>query len=163
RDSFSTLSLYMHGPQDPKQTVTAVKLLNASTNRANSVHHYIDLKTNPDVHVNGNVLTYNLKPVTDEAPGTYTLSIRATLAADAIQAIMKFQDVQIGTATVETPVVDKSTCSDCHLGPISGKIYMHHIDVSSRSPVGDWARDYEPVRSCNACHNNNGYAAYTDA
>ena len=44
RADFSSLSLYMYGPQDPRQTVTAVKLLNASTNRTQRAHHYIDLK-----------------------------------------------------------------------------------------------------------------------
>ncbi|MEO8429393.1 MAG: hypothetical protein ABI651_20060, partial [Verrucomicrobiota bacterium] len=70
RPDFSSLNLYMDGPQDPRQTVSAVKLLNASTDRTKTPHHYIDLKTNPDVQANHNVLTYRLKPVTDELPGT---------------------------------------------------------------------------------------------
>jgi hypothetical protein len=53
RPDFSSLSLYMYGPQDPVHTVTAVKLLNASTDRTKNPHHYIDLKTNPDVQVSG--------------------------------------------------------------------------------------------------------------
>ena len=174
RSAFSTLNLYMYGPQDPKQTVTAVKLLNASTNRAARPHHYIDLKINPDVQVNGNVLTYHLKAVTDEPPGTYTVSVWSVLAADNIQQIMKFADVQIGTGTVESPVVAKYAldtqgrydlsrpkCSSCHEGPISGKLYLHHIDVGF-SPTGNWSLDYEPARTCKACHNNEGYAAYKD-
>lgn len=168
RDDFSTLNLYMYGPQDPRQTVTAVKLLNASTNRATAPHHYIDLKTNPDVQVNGNVLTYQLKPVTDELPGTYTVSLWTRLASDNIQQIMKFADVQIGTTNVESAVVAKRAldgtpkCSACHEGPISGKLYLHHIDPGF-SPTGNWSLDYEPTRSCKSCHNNNGYAAYADA
>src|SRR5689334_12714208 len=71
RDDLSALSLYMYGPQDPRLTVTPSKLLNASTNRAARPHHYIDLKTNPDAQVVNNVVTYRLRPVTDEAPGTY--------------------------------------------------------------------------------------------
>jgi len=35
--------------------------------------------------------------VSDEAPGTYTIGVRATLAADGIQAVIKFAKVQIGT------------------------------------------------------------------
>jgi len=167
---FSTLNLYLYGPQDPQKTVTAVKLLNASTNRAVRPHHYIDLKTNPDVQVNGNVLTYRLRPVTDESPGTYTLSVWSVLASDPIQQIMKFADLQIGTATVESPVVAKTAvdgtpkCAACHEGPVSGKTYLHHIDRSaSPGSVGNWSLDYEPVTSCKSCHNNDGYAAYRDA
>ena len=81
RDDLSTLNLYLYGPQDPRLTKTASKLLNASTNRAARPHHYIDLKTNPDVQVANNVLTYRLRPITDEAPGTYRLGVRASLAA----------------------------------------------------------------------------------
>lgn len=167
---FSTLNLYLYGPQDPQKTVTAVKLLNASTNRADRPHHYIDLKTNPDVQVNGNVLTYRLHPVTDEAPGTYTMSVWSVMAADPIQQIMKFADLQIGTAVVESPVVANKAsdgtpkCAACHEGPMSGKTYMHHIDPSgSPGSVGNWSLDYEPTRTCKSCHNNDGYAAYRDA
>ncbi|MHB8521466.1 MAG: multiheme c-type cytochrome [Limisphaerales bacterium] len=170
RDDFSTLNLYMYGPQDPRQAVTAVKLLNASTNRATAPHHYIDLKTNPDVQVNGSVLTYHLKPVTDELPGTYTVSLWSRLAADNVQQIMKFADVQIGTTNVETAVVAKRAldgppkCASCHEGPVSGKLYLHHIDpVPPNNPTGNWSLDYEPTRSCKSCHNNDGYAAYTNA
>ncbi|MBI2929297.1 MAG: hypothetical protein HYY24_26835 [Verrucomicrobia bacterium] len=162
RDDFSTLNLYMYGPQDPKRTVTPVKLLNATSDRTKTPHHYIDLKTNPDARVNGNVLTYPLRAVTDEAPGTYTVSVRAVLAADGLQQIMKFANVQIGTSTVEGPVVEKSKCAACHEGAISGKMYLYHTDPG-RSPTGNWSLDYEPVRSCKSCHNNDGYAAYSDA
>jgi hypothetical protein len=172
RADLSTLNLYMYGPEDPKLAVTAVKLLNASTNRSNNnrLHHYINLKTNPDVVTNGNTLTYTLKPVTDEAPGTYTVSVRAQLGSDALQQIMKFATLQIGTNAVEHSLVVKtnaasvlvSTCAACHQGTISGKIYMHHIDPGS-SPAGSWSYDFEPVRSCKSCHNNDGYASFNDA
>lgn len=161
RNELSTLSLYMQGPMEPKLTVSAVKLLNATADRTKTPHHYINLKTNPDVQVNGNVLTYTLQPVTDELPGTYTISLRAVLGTDALQQIMKFADVQIGTATVETPVFTKASCAKCHEGSISGKIYMHHIDPSGTS-LGSWSLDFEPQRSCAACHNNEGYASYRD-
>ncbi len=162
RDSFSGLNLYMAGPMDPQKTVSAVKLLNATTDRTKSVHHYISLKASTDVVVNGNTLTYNLKPITDEAPGTYTIGVRATLASDGIQTVIKYADIQIGTATPEQPVVTRDKCASCHEGTISGKMYMHHIDVG-RSPTGSWDLDYEPVTSCILCHNNDGYAAYNDA
>ncbi len=73
---------------------------------------------------------------------------------------MKFAKVQIGNATVESPVVDKSTCSACHLGPVSGRLYLHHIDPG-RSLTGNWGMDFNPVESCKICHTYNGYAAYT--
>lgn len=162
RNEFSTLALYMDGPQDPQKTVTALKLLNATGDRTKTPHHYIELKTNPGVQVNGNVLTYNLKPVTDEAPGTYTVCVRGALKSDALQQIIKFVDVQIGTNVPETQVVEKASCIPCHQGTISGKIYMHHIDPSGYSPVGTWSLDSAPVISCKICHNNDGYASFTD-
>lgn len=162
RADFSTLNLYLYGPENPQLSVTASKLLNASTDRAARPHHYIDLKTNPDVQVAGNILTYRLRPVTDEAPGSYTLGIWSVLASDGIQQIMKFSALQIGTAEIETPVVTKVQCAVCHEGPVSGKLYLHHIDPA-RSPTGSWALDYDAVTSCKMCHNNDGYAAIKDA
>lgn len=162
KDALSAFALYMDGPQDPTKTVTALKLLNATGDRSKSVHHFIDLKTNPNVQINGNTLTYNLQPVTDEAPGTYTVCVRGSLNADALQQIMKYADIQIGTSVPETQVVEKTSCAPCHMGAISGKMYMHHIDPSSRSATGSWSYDMEPVRSCKLCHNNDGYASFTD-
>lgn len=158
---FASLNLYMYGPQEPEKVVTAVKLLNASTNRAARPHHYIDLKTSPGVEMANNVFTYRLQPVTDEAPGTYRIALNAVRGSDAMQQVMRFTDVQIGTANVERSVVSNTKCASCHQGAISGKMYMHHVDPG-RSPVGSWALDLEPVSSCKACHNNDGYAAYTD-
>src|SRR5678815_4280202 len=167
RADFSSLNLYMYGPQDPLKTVTASKLLNASTNRTANPHHYINLKSNPDVQALNNTFTYTLQPVTDEAPGTYRLSLWAVRGSDAIQQVMRFSDLQIGTAAFESPVVANYApdgtpkCAACHEGPISGKTYLHHIDPGF-SPVGNWALDYAPEGSCASCHNNDGYAAYTD-
>ncbi len=164
RTNLATLALYMDGPKDPMQTVAASKLLNATTDRTKSTHHYIDLlkSTNVQANADGNALVYALQPVSTEAPGTYTLGVRAVLASDAIQQIMKFVTIQIGTADVEPDVVTKVQCSSCHLGPVSGKLYMHHIDPGF-SPTGNWSLDYDPVTSCKECHNNDGYAAYNDA
>ncbi len=162
RADLSTLALYMHGPEDPMKTVTPVKLLNATADRTKTPHHYIDLKTNPDAKLNGTVLTYTLQPVADEEPGTYTVSIRAQLGSDAIQQIMKFVKVQIGTDKIEAPVIADAKCAACHLGPISKKMYLHHIDPG-RSPVGSFSMDMSPQDSCKACHNNEGYAAFSDA
>lgn len=161
RDSLSAFNLYMAGPDDPSKTVAASKLLNATTDRTKSVHHYINLKTSADVKVEDNTYTYALKPVTDEAPGTYTIGVRATLASDGIQSVIKYTQVQIGNGQVETPVVSRDKCAACHEGAISGKMYMHHADPG-RSPTGSWDLDFEPVMSCKLCHNNDGYAAFTD-
>ncbi len=159
RDSLSALALYMHGPQDPTKTVTPLKLLNVTGDRTKSVHHYVNLKTSADAVVKDNVITYNLKPITDEAPGTYTISLRATLAADTVQQFMKFADIQIGTADKEVLVTSDASCAACHKGTESGKMYMHHIDPTTRGV--NWAYDYQPEKSCKACHNNDGYAAFT--
>lgn len=161
RDSLSGLNLYLYGPEDPTKSVTASKLLNASTDRTKSVHHYINLKTAADVKADGNVFTYNLKPITDEAAGTYTMGVRATLAADGIQSVIRYAQLQIGTADVEKPLVSRDACAACHEGPISGKMYMHHADPG-RSPTGSWDLDYQPVTSCKLCHNLDGYASYID-
>lgn len=162
RTDFSTLALYLHGPQDPQRTVTAVKLLNATADRTKTPHHFIDLRTQADVQVHGTVLTYTLQPVTDEAPGTYTASLRAVRGSDALQQIMRFADLQIGTATVETRVTSSAKCAACHEGAVSGKMYLHHIDPRGTS-LGSWSLDYDPERSCSACHNREGYAAFRDA
>lgn len=168
RSDFSSLNLYMYGPQDPTKTVTAAKLLRASTDRSKTPHHYINLKDNADVQVKGSTLTYQLNPITDEAPGTYTLSVWSVLAADPIQQIMKLADIQIGTATVESPVVAAKAidgtpkCAACHEGTLSGKLYLHHIDpASTPGSVGNWSLDYA-IQNCKSCHNNEGYAAYRD-
>lgn len=155
----ATLALYMYGPQDTTKTKTALKLLNATGDRSKTPHHYIDLLKNADAKIAGNVVTYNLKPVSDEEPGTYTVAVRAGEKADALQQTMELVDVQIGTATVEKQIVTRDQCAQCHYGPDSGKLYMHHIDPSGTS-LGNWSLDFEPVRTCKACHNNDGYAAY---
>jgi hypothetical protein len=169
--SLSTFNLYMDGPEDPLKTVTASKLLNVTTDRTKTPHHYVNLKTSPGVLTNANTFTYPLQAVTDEAPGTYTIGVRATLAADGIQAVVKFAKIQIGTSVKETSLVEtvltnvtvQITCAKCHLGPISGKMYLAHINPSSTpGSVGDWARDLEPVKSCKLCHNNDGYASFID-
>ena len=161
-NDFSTISLYAYGPEEPQNTITPVKLLNATADRTKTPHHYINLLANADVKVDGTTLTYSLKPVSDELPGTYTLGVRAVLKADEVQQLFKFASIQIGNATVEAPVATKDKCAACHEGADNGKMYMHHIDVSSRSRVGSWSLDYEPVTSCKLCHNNDGYAAFTE-
>jgi len=160
-NDFSTLNLYAYGPEDPLKAVTPVKLLNATADRTMTPHHFINLLTNPDAKVDGTTLTYSLKPVTEnELPGTYTLGVRAVLKSDEIQQLIKYARIQIGNNTEEHSVVNKAKCAVCHEGPISGKIYMHHVDPS-RSPVGSWSYDFEPVTSCKLCHNNDGYASFS--
>ncbi|MBF8267742.1 MAG: hypothetical protein HW388_1250 [Dehalococcoidia bacterium] len=156
---FATLGLYMYGPQETTKTVTAVKLLNATADRAATPHHYIDLLKSADVQVSGNIVTYVLQAVSDEEPGTYTATVRAVLKADALQQTMELADFQLGTATAEAQIVEKEKCAACHLGAASDQFYFAHVDVG-RSPVGNPSLDSWPVRTCKACHNNDGYAAY---
>ncbi|MBI4268196.1 MAG: hypothetical protein HY662_05365, partial [Chloroflexi bacterium] len=160
-NDFSQLRLMLAGPQEPTQTVTAVKLLKASTDRTQSVHHYIDLTKNADVQVSGNKLTYKLAAVSDEKPGTYIASVWAVSKAAPIQQTMVTAEFQIGTATVEKQIVEKEKCASCHLGADSGKFYFAHIDVGF-SPVGNPAIDQNAVRNCKTCHNQDGYSAFVD-
>lgn len=160
KDALSTLNLYLYGPQEPPKTKTALKLLNAESDRSKTPHHYIDLLKNPDVKVADNVLTYNLKPVSDEEPGTYIASVWAVLAESRLRQTFPWVELQIGTATVEKQLVDGTKCQVCHKGADSGKFYMHHVDPG-RNPEGNWSLDSDPVRTCKSCHNNDGYAAYS--
>jgi hypothetical protein len=163
RDDFATLNLYMDGPQDPLKTVSAVKLLNATTDRTKTPHHYVDLLKDANAKVQGNVITYALQAVSDEASGTYIVGVNSVLKANGLDQQFPVVEVQVGTATAEKQDVEPANCAPCHLGTDSGKYYMHHIDPSSRSPIGSPAIDSAPVRTCKICHNNDGYAAYTPA
>jgi len=158
----SRCNLYVYGPQDQSLTTTAVKLLRASTDRNARPHHYIDLRTNPDVvHLGGNVIGYPLSPVTDELPGTYSATAWTTLASDGAQQWMPIADFQIGTATPESLLVEKEKCGACHEGAASGKFYLHHIDPGY-SPIGNPSLDSWPTRTCKSCHNQDGYAGYNN-
>ena len=162
---FDTVSLYMYGPQETTKAVSANKLLNASENRSASTHHYINLLTNTDARVSGNVITYALRPVTTELPGTYTVAVRVakkstTFARENSAFILA--NIQIGTATVETQTVNASRCGNCHLGPENGQFYLHHTDPY-RNLTGSPDIDSIPIATCKACHNNNGYASFVQA
>ncbi len=158
---FGQLRLMAAGPIETADTTTPVKLLKTSANRADAIHHYVDLKTNADVQVSGTTLTYKLQPVSDEKPGTYIASVWAIPTANPFQQDMKVAEFQVGTATVEKQIVEKEKCAQCHLGADSGKFYFHHIDqVSAASPAGNFSLDQNAVRNCKTCHNNEGYAAY---
>ena len=111
-DDYSQLRLYIYGPQDPTKTKTAIKLLNASADRSVKTHHYIDLLKDPNVSINGNILTYNLQPITDEEPGTYTASLSAVMQDKTIQSF-PLLDFQIGIDVIETQVVEREKCADC--------------------------------------------------
>lgn len=161
KDAFATLNLYMYGPQETTKTVTAVKLLDASTDRTKTPHHYIDLLKDTSVQVDGNALKYGLQAVTSEEAGTYTASLYAVKKGDPpVNQAFVLADFQIGTATVEKQIVEKEKCATCHQGAQNGVFYMHHVDPS-RSPFGSPSLDSIPVRTCKSCHNNDGYAAYT--
>ncbi|MBI2863738.1 MAG: hypothetical protein HYX94_04160 [Chloroflexi bacterium] len=162
RDAFATLNLYMYGPQETAKTVTASKLLNASTDRSKTPHHYIDLLTNPDVSVSGNVLRYTLQPVSNEEAGTYIASLWASAKGEPERDGQMFAlaEFQLGTATVENQIVAKENCAKCHLGASNGQFYLHHVDPG-RSPFGSPSIDSIPPLTCKSCHNNDGYAAYS--
>ncbi|MBF8265036.1 MAG: MULTIHEME CYTC protein [Dehalococcoidia bacterium] len=160
KDDFATLNLYMYGPQETAKTVTAVKLLNATTDRTKTPHHYIDLLKDTNVQVQGNTLKYALQAVTNEEAGTYTASLWVIKKGDPpVNQAFVLADFQIGTATVEKQIVEKEKCAACHLGSDSGKFYLHHIDPG-RSPYGSPSIDSIPVVTCKSCHNNEGYAAF---
>jgi hypothetical protein len=161
-DDFSQLRLMAAGPMETTDTVTAVKLLKTTSDRTQTIHHYIDLNTNADVQVNGATLTYKMQPVSDEKPGTYDAGVWAVLKSDGLQQAFPIAEFQIGTATAEKQIVATDNCASCHLGADSGKIYMHHIDPSSAGGTGNWALDSQPVADCKLCHNNDGYAAWTN-
>jgi hypothetical protein len=154
----SSANLYMYGPRATLKTKTASALLNASVDRTATPHHYINLltTTNTNLSVSGNVITYTLEPVTTEQPGTYTAGLWTGVTGYPYDQAFAFVDVQIGTATPEPWITDG--CGDCHKGAASGKMYLHHIDPG-RTPTGSWSLDLEPVKSCKACHNEDGYAA----
>jgi hypothetical protein len=155
KDDFATLNLYMDGPQDPTKTKTAVKLLNATTDRSKTPHHYIDLLTDANAKAQGNIVTYGLQAVSNEEAGTYIVSAYAVLKQNALDQQFPLVEVQVGTATPEKQLVDGSKCGACHKGADSGKYYMHHVDPG-RTPAGNWALDSDPVRTCKSCHNNDG-------
>jgi hypothetical protein len=164
RNDFTTIALYMYGPQDVTRTQTAVRLLNASVNRSAAVHHYIDLKSSnsSDLKVNGNVLTYSLQPVTNELPGTYIVAVRVVKNGDTpVDQDFIFNTIQVGTPVAESQTVAAEKCATCHLGTDSGQFYFHHVDPSALSPYGSPSYEQVPVVSCKACHNTNGYASYT--
>lgn len=113
------------------------------------------------MNVNGDVLTYNLQAVSDEEPGTYTASLWAVSKDDPLDQQMLLVDLQIGTGTVETQIVDKDKCARCHLGAANGQFYFHHVNPG-HSPTGAPSLESWPVRTCKSCHNTEGYASYRD-
>lgn len=162
-EDFAQLRLMVAGPLETPDTVTAVKLLKTSPDRSQAVHHYVDLKTSPDIQDIGTALTYKLQPVdpvSDEKPGTYTASVWAVSKTSDLEQGAAVADFQIGTATIEKPIVAAEKCASCHLGADSGKFYFHHIDPAQPGQSGNWALDQLPVAICKTCHNNEGYAAY---
>jgi hypothetical protein len=158
-NDFMILWLMMYGPQDPQETVTAVNLLKTTTDRSAPHHHYIDLKDNEDLEIDGNVITYELAAVTDEEPGTYKVTLWAVYLYDPLQQTFEITETQIGTAEIETQVIGTENCASCHEGASNGVYYMHHVDPGFL-PTGIPSIDSVPVETCKSCHNNEGYAAY---
>src|SRR3972149_1190834 len=141
--------------------VTASKLFNAVTDLSQPPHHYIDLSTAPNVQVDGSTLRYVLQGVSSEEAGTYTATVWAVRkGTPAVDQMFALADFQLGTATVEKQIVEKESCAKCHQGASNGQFYFAHVDPSASNPYGNPAIDSIPVQTCNACHNNDGYAAY---
>jgi hypothetical protein len=159
-EALATAKLYMSGPRDSARTRTAVSLLHASSDRdaADGQHHRVDLEAtgNANLAVLGNRLTYTMDPITTEEAGTYTVGLNAVVAAHPLDQAFALADVQIGAAAVQ--VLTVGNCEACHLGAANGQMYMHHADPGATS-TGSPALDSDPVRTCNQCHNQDGYAA----
>lgn len=160
KDDLETLSLYVFGPQDPLKTVTAAKLLKASTDRSQETHHYINLLASRSAQFRGNFVRFPLQAISDEEPGTYTASVRVIKKGNPpAQQAFFLTDFQVKTATAEKQLVAEEKCAACHLGAANGQLYLHHVDPG-RTAYGSPAIDSQPVRTCKSCHNNDGYAAY---
>lgn len=159
-EAFSQSRLMVSGPRDVLKTKAAVKLLNATSDRAASEHHYVSLKdtTNDNLVVNGNVVTYTLEPITSEAAGTYTAGFWAVVASHPMDQTFALVDFQIGTDAAEPEIV-AGGCDSCHQGAANGQYYLHHVDPSATNPYGYPSIDRAPVRTCKTCHNQEGYAA----
>ncbi len=152
-------------------TKTATRLMNAVVDRAapDNQHHYINLQhpsyadatqSNLTQKPDGTVV-YQLAPVSNEPPGTYTAGVWATAKNGGKDQDFALRDFQIGTATVEayaTGSGQNSTCYGCHLGPLSGKSYQAHI-LPGFSPFGNYALDQKPIANCLLCHNQDGYSS----
>jgi hypothetical protein len=155
-DDLNRARLYGYGPLDPALTVNATALLGASEDRSQT-HHYLDLAADPaptNLTVSGNTLTFVTNAVSSEAAGTYTFGFRMRSAESNLTATLEFIDVQIGTATAETPVNNYTeNCKRCHEGATNGYLYLHHNDR------GSVELDNNGLKACKMCHNNDGYAA----
>jgi hypothetical protein len=167
--SATTANLYLYGPREALETVSANALLNAVTDRnaTDRQHHFLNLlapsyadTAHPTVTANADgSFDVQLRPISDEAAGTYTavLWAKGSVSPDDVMALA---DLQIGTATVENYITgpsSSSTCDSCHRAK-SGTRYMHHIRTSAFAPAGNRALDSQSVPGCKACHNNDGYS-----
>jgi hypothetical protein len=164
-----TVQLYVAGPRQTLAAQTALKLLNAVSDRnaPDGQHHFVSLiapsfadptQKNLTVADDGTV-TYQLAPVSTEAAGTYTVGLWVQ-SKDNEDQVFALKDLQIETEMAEqfaSGPADSSSCLNCHLGPLNNKVYMYHIQPVSL-PFGEYAWDSAPVGTCNLCHNNDGYS-----
>jgi hypothetical protein len=165
-----TANLYLYGPRQGAQTRSANLLLNAITDRAASdrQHHYVNLRAPRLLDATQNnlqqaadgTITFTLAAVTTEAPGTYTAGVYAK-SVDQRDQLFALADLQIGTDTVESYAsgpTASATCFDCHRTPGSKRAFMYHAQASGSSPLGNFALDGQPIATCKACHNVDGYS-----
>lgn len=166
-----TANLYVTGPRAPARVKSASKLLNAVTNRSASdrQHHYINLRAphyaDPDAGAPNLTdaadggLQYTLEPITTEAAGTYTAALWVK-STDELEQHFVLADFQLGTSVVEVEATGAgatSSCLACHQNASGGFVTMHH-SVPGFSPRGDFALDSNPVATCRACHNLDGFS-----
>ena len=116
---------------------------------------HLGLSISPDI----DTLTYVLAAVGAELPGTYTAAVFAKTKDDLDQLYIG-AELQLGTATREefaTGPAPSEKCAGCHKSPMSGKFYLHHSHPG-RSAYGSFNYDSEPIETCLACHNGDGYS-----
>lgn len=176
-----TADLFLYGPRDPSLTATALKMLNAVSERPTSgrtvhtedeQHHFVSLispryalpSQNNKAEAADGTISYTFSPVTNEPPGTYTVAVW-TRSVDYADQDFALLDLQIGTADVEeytTGSTQLSTCLACHTGTRSGRPQMAHSRPSDPnplpSPLGNRAVDASPIAGCKACHNLQGFS-----
>ena len=164
----ASAALYLHGPRSGLATTTACGMLNCVTDRKVSGHHRIDLdkpvyadstQANLSTAADG-TLTYLLNPVSNELAGTYTAALFAK-SKDDVDQLYASAELQIGSDVREefaTGPAPSDKCAACHKSPMSGHFYLHHSHPG-RSAYGSFNNDAEPIETCLACHNRDGYSA----
>ncbi len=161
---FSQARLHIYGPLDQSKTRTAVGLMGVSGDPNASVHDYVKLTdaapAGTTINLSNNVAVFTSNAVSSEEAGTYRAAVWlvANDLADYDRAF-PVAEFQIKTDTVETESVDGTQCAKCHKGADNGQFYFHHVDSGT---YGNPSIDNGAIKTCKACHNQDGYANTTD-